>query len=90
MKTAAERVSTEPQLQLIRALGVDKIQGYIFSRPVTSTTVKAMLGQNRKLAAASLRSPVAIVPPMRQLPCAGRGSPLRTRLSGSRSVAQSG
>ena len=52
MKTVAEGVSTEEQLQLVRALGCDKIQGYIFSRPVTGTTVRAMLGQNRKLAAA--------------------------------------
>jgi diguanylate cyclase (GGDEF)-like protein len=52
MNTVAEGVSTEEQLQLVRTLGVDKIQGYIFSRPVTSTTVRAMLGQNRKLAAA--------------------------------------
>ncbi len=36
----------------VRALGCDKIQGYIFSRPVAGTTVKSMLGQNRKLAAA--------------------------------------
>jgi len=52
MKTVAEGVSTQEQLQLVRALGCDKIQGYIFSRPVTGTTVKAMLGQNRTLAAA--------------------------------------
>ncbi len=52
MKTVAEGVSTEEQLRLVRALGCDKIQGYIFSRPVTGTTVKSMLGQNRKLAAA--------------------------------------
>ena len=34
MKTVAEGVSTEEQLQLVRALGGDKIQGFIFSRPV--------------------------------------------------------
>jgi EAL domain-containing protein (putative c-di-GMP-specific phosphodiesterase class I) len=33
-------------------LGCDKIQGCIFSRAVTGTTVKAMLAQNRILAAA--------------------------------------
>ena len=52
MKTVAEGVSTEEQLQLVRQLGVDRIQGFIFSRPVTANTVKSMLGQNRKLAAA--------------------------------------
>jgi diguanylate cyclase (GGDEF)-like protein len=52
METVAEGVSTEEQLQLVRGLGCDRIQGYIFSRPVSGTTVKAMLGQNRKLAAA--------------------------------------
>ena len=34
MKTVAEGVATEEQLQLVRALGCDKIQGFIFSRPV--------------------------------------------------------
>jgi diguanylate cyclase (GGDEF)-like protein len=52
MKTVAEGVATQEQLELVRALGCDKIQGYIFSRPVTGTTVKAMLAQNRRLAAA--------------------------------------
>ncbi len=52
MKTVAEGVSTEEQMALVRSLGCDRIQGYIFSRPVSASTVKAMLGENRKLAAA--------------------------------------
>jgi diguanylate cyclase (GGDEF)-like protein len=52
MKTVAEGVSTEEQLKLVRQLGCDKIQGFIFSRPVTGATVKSMLGHNRNLAAA--------------------------------------
>jgi hypothetical protein len=52
MQTVAEGVSTEEQLKLVRDLGCDKIQGFIFSRPVTAATVKAMLGQSRTLAAA--------------------------------------
>jgi diguanylate cyclase (GGDEF)-like protein len=53
MKTVAEGVATAEQLTLVRALGCDRIQGYIFSRPVTGTAVRAMLGQNRTLAAAA-------------------------------------
>ncbi len=52
MKTVAEGVSTEEQLELVRTLGCDKIQGYIFSRPVAASTVKTMLGENKSLAAA--------------------------------------
>jgi len=52
MKTVAEGVSTAEQLQLVRALGCDRIQGYIFSRPVAASTVKTLLGENKKLAAA--------------------------------------
>jgi EAL domain-containing protein (putative c-di-GMP-specific phosphodiesterase class I) len=52
MKTVAEGVSTEEQLQLVRQLGCDKVQGFIFSRPVSGATVKSMLRQNRNLAAA--------------------------------------
>jgi diguanylate cyclase (GGDEF)-like protein len=53
MKTVAEGVATAEQLALVRALGCDRIQGYIFSRPVTGTAVRAMLGHNRTLAAAA-------------------------------------
>jgi diguanylate cyclase (GGDEF)-like protein len=53
MKTVAEGVATAEQLALVRALGCDRIQGYIFSRPVTATAVRAMLGHNRTLAAAA-------------------------------------
>ena len=45
MKTVAEGVSTEEQMDLVRKLGCDRIQGYIFSRPVSGSTVKAMLGE---------------------------------------------
>jgi diguanylate cyclase (GGDEF)-like protein len=53
MKTVAEGVATAEQLALVRALGCDRIQGYIFSRPVTGTAARAMLGHNRTLAAAA-------------------------------------
>ncbi|HEX8639633.1 MAG TPA: EAL domain-containing protein [Allosphingosinicella sp.] len=52
MKTVAEGVATEEQLQLVRALGCDRIQGYIFSRPVSGATAKTMLGDDRGRAAA--------------------------------------
>jgi diguanylate cyclase (GGDEF)-like protein len=52
MKTVAEGVASEEQLQLVRALGCDRIQGYIFSRPVSGASVKTMLGESRNRAAA--------------------------------------
>ncbi len=52
MKTVAEGVATTEQLAIVRALGCDKIQGYIFSRPVAAEELRTMLGQNRILAAA--------------------------------------
>ncbi len=52
MKTVAEGVATADQLGIVRALGCDKIQGYIFSRPIAAETVREILGQNRILAAA--------------------------------------
>jgi hypothetical protein len=66
------RVSSEEQLQLVLALRVGKIQDQVFSRPISSASVEAIPGQNRRLAAAWLPAPVAIAPPMRELPCAGR------------------
>jgi EAL domain-containing protein (putative c-di-GMP-specific phosphodiesterase class I) len=47
MKTVAEGVATQEQLDLVRSLGCDIIQGYIFSRPVPAETVRAMLGQGK-------------------------------------------
>jgi diguanylate cyclase (GGDEF)-like protein len=44
MKTVAEGVQTEEQLAIVRELGCDKIQGFIFSRPVAAGTARAMLG----------------------------------------------
>ena len=52
MKTVAEGVATMEQLGIVRALGCDKIQGYIFSRPIAAETVREMLGRNRILDAA--------------------------------------
>jgi EAL domain-containing protein (putative c-di-GMP-specific phosphodiesterase class I) len=45
MKTVAEGVATQEQLDLVRSLGCNIIQGYIFSRPVPAETVRAMVGQ---------------------------------------------
>jgi len=52
MKTVAEGVASQEQLDLVRTLGCDRLQGYIFSKPVSGTTVKALLGENRNRAAA--------------------------------------
>ena len=52
MKTVAEGVANDEQLELVRALGCDRIQGYIFSKPVSGATVRAMLGEGRRRAAA--------------------------------------
>jgi EAL domain-containing protein (putative c-di-GMP-specific phosphodiesterase class I) len=52
MKTVAEGVATMEQLGIVRTLGCDKIQGYIFSRPIAPETVRELLGRNRILEAA--------------------------------------
>jgi diguanylate cyclase (GGDEF)-like protein/PAS domain S-box-containing protein len=52
MKTVAEGVQTEEQLQVVRSLGVDRLQGFIFSRAVDADTARAMLGTNLHSAAA--------------------------------------
>jgi diguanylate cyclase (GGDEF)-like protein/PAS domain S-box-containing protein len=52
MKAVAEGVETVEQLELVRALGCVRIQGYIFSDPVPPSAVKALLGEVRTRAAA--------------------------------------
>jgi EAL domain-containing protein (putative c-di-GMP-specific phosphodiesterase class I) len=53
MKTVAEGVATEEQLALVKSLGCDLIQGYIFSRPVSADAVRAMLGIGGRRSAAA-------------------------------------
>ncbi|MGB9109985.1 MAG: EAL domain-containing protein, partial [Telluria sp.] len=43
MRIVAEGVETEVQLAMLRELGCDEAQGYLFSRPVEATAVPAML-----------------------------------------------
>jgi EAL domain-containing protein (putative c-di-GMP-specific phosphodiesterase class I) len=41
----AEGVETEQQAGLLRALGCDQMQGYLFSAPVNAAAIEAMLAQ---------------------------------------------
>jgi diguanylate cyclase (GGDEF)-like protein len=52
MRTIAEGVETEEQLALVRDLGCDGIQGYIFSDPVPGAEAKRLIGAVWKQAAA--------------------------------------
>ncbi len=52
MKTVAEGVATQEQLQLVRTLGCDRVQGYIFSKPVSAASARTMLAEDRNRAAA--------------------------------------
>ena len=45
LKVVAEGVETEPQLQLLRRLGCDEIQGDFISRPVTAESFSALVQQ---------------------------------------------
>jgi len=42
-KVVAEGVETEEQAQLLRVLGCDQYQGYLFSKPVAATEIERML-----------------------------------------------
>lgn len=52
MKTVAEGVSTKEQLDQVRLLGCDRIQGYLYSRPVPAAGARALLAGNGVSAAA--------------------------------------
>lgn len=43
LKTVAEGVETEEHLRLVRELGCDKIQGYIFSKPISGADARTMM-----------------------------------------------
>lgn len=46
MKAVAEGVETEAQLQLLRRLGCDGVQGYVISPPVPAPEFAAMIGED--------------------------------------------
>ena len=43
MRTVAEGVETERQLAMLRELGCDEFQGYLFARPLDPAAVPALL-----------------------------------------------
>jgi diguanylate cyclase (GGDEF)-like protein/PAS domain S-box-containing protein len=46
MRIVAEGVETEDQLAMLRALGCDEYQGYLFARPMDAAAVPALLGRS--------------------------------------------
>jgi EAL domain-containing protein (putative c-di-GMP-specific phosphodiesterase class I) len=44
MRIVAEGVETEVQLAMLRELGCDEFQGYLFARPLDAPAVTALLG----------------------------------------------
>jgi EAL domain-containing protein (putative c-di-GMP-specific phosphodiesterase class I) len=52
MTTSAEGVETEPQKEMLRALGCTEMQGFLFSRALPAAEIRAMLRQASLVAAA--------------------------------------
>lgn len=48
-KVIAEGVENEAQLEILRLQGCDKIQGYLFCRPVPAAEITKLLGEGRSL-----------------------------------------
>jgi PAS domain S-box-containing protein len=59
LKVVAEGVETQPQLDLLRDLGCEFAQGYLFSKPVDSEAIDKLLEANRKEGSPWLRSKAA-------------------------------
>lgn len=53
MTTTAEGVETQPQKDLLRALGCTEMQGYLFSKPKPAAEVRALLGRGNARAGAA-------------------------------------
>ncbi|HET9629128.1 MAG TPA: EAL domain-containing protein [Novosphingobium sp.] len=50
--TTAEGVETETELQMVKALGCNKIQGFFFGRPMSATDARALFGNEVRRATA--------------------------------------
>jgi EAL domain-containing protein (putative c-di-GMP-specific phosphodiesterase class I) len=62
----AEGIETDPQAELLRELGCDLGQGYLFSRPVPAERTLALL-RDRPRAARSLRAKAVQARQLRQV-----------------------
>ena len=51
MRVTAEGIETQAQLERLRSQGCDEGQGYLFSRPVSSSAIQALLANRREHAA---------------------------------------
>jgi PAS domain S-box-containing protein len=59
LKVVAEGVETEAQLDLLRHLGCERAQGYLFSKPVDHDTILKLLAINRTTVFPGFRSKAA-------------------------------
>ena len=48
LRVVAEGVETQAQLEMLGAIGCDRAQGYLFSRPVDCKTIEILLAENRR------------------------------------------
>jgi diguanylate cyclase (GGDEF)-like protein len=61
MRVVAEGVETFDQLRILRELGCDEIQGYLFSRPVSAADVRAFLKKSVALPARTIADPHELI-----------------------------
>jgi len=59
LKVVAEGVETQAQFDLLRKLGCERAQGYLFSKPVDRDTILKLLATNRSEAVVAFRSKAA-------------------------------
>jgi EAL domain-containing protein (putative c-di-GMP-specific phosphodiesterase class I) len=59
LEVVAEGVETQGQLDLLKRLGCERAQGYLFSKPVDHSEILKLLAINRASAVPSFRSKVA-------------------------------
>lgn len=48
IRVVAEGVETEEQLELLRVIGCDEIQGYVFSKPMTAAEVATLVAPSKR------------------------------------------
>ena len=88
ISVVAEGIETEDQFEVLRAMGCDVGQGYLFARPLPAVDAGRLLSPSRSTASTRAAAPVPKKAPVNALRTSARPRTVRTRTRGVGSLTR--